>query len=68
MRSHFMSHVLFGISTLVALIATVSVTGDLLSWWPSPLGMPLLVSSVAMSLVLARVAARLRDDTRAAAT
>ncbi|GAB3191614.1 hypothetical protein GCM10027061_19750 [Nesterenkonia suensis] len=68
MSSRLLSHVLFGVSTLLALIVTVSVVGDLLGWWQSLLNTPMLVSAVAVSLVLTLCARHLRDDKRCAAT
>lgn len=68
MSGHSLSHVLFGVSTLLALIVTVSAGGDLLGWWQSPLNTPMLVSAVVVSLVLTLAVGRLRDDKRGAAT
>lgn len=68
MTSHSLSHVLFGVATLLALAITISVVGDLLGAWQSPLNTAMLVSGVAMSLVLTLCAGRLRNDSSRAVT
>lgn len=68
MSSHSLAQVLFGVSTLLALTITVSVVGDLLGGWQSPLDTPMLVSAVAVSLVLTLWARHLRGHERDAAT
>lgn len=68
MSSHFLSHVLFGVSTLLALIAAVSAAGDLLGWWQSLLTTSMLVSTVVAPLLLTLWAGRIRGDRRGAAT
>jgi hypothetical protein len=68
MTGHSLSHVLFGVATLLALAVTASVVGDLLGMWQSPVNAALLVSGVVMSLVLTLCAARLRNDASGAVT
>lgn len=68
MSVHSLSHVLFGVATLVALAIIVSVVGELLGWWQSPLSTPLVVSGIAVSLVLTLCARYLRRDKRGASS
>lgn len=61
-------HVLFGASTLLALVVVASIFGEIFGWWQNPLGIVGVISVTVGSLLLTLIASRLRRDRLGPAT